>query len=169
LSSWTRTRSNIPLCDVGTLDDDNNGTLPNSVSCTTIPGSYQVSQSVADGYLRQVSCTDPDGGSSTTISFANIDLDAGETVTCVFKNTRGSSVPVVALASPTATPTARPSATAVPTQTQAPSGAVAAIQPPSTGDGGVDEGGMLPASLLLGLFAATLMTGIVALVLRKRP
>ena len=52
-------------------------------------GNYQVSESVPAGWsLDGISCTDPDGGSSTDASTATIDLDLNETVTCTFSNSQ---------------------------------------------------------------------------------
>jgi hypothetical protein len=78
----------IPGCTIGTLDDDLASGTPDSVTCTGVPpGDYVVTESSSTSYLLfDISCTDPDGQTSTSGSSAFIDLDAGETVHCVFKN-----------------------------------------------------------------------------------
>ncbi|HXG75484.1 MAG TPA: hypothetical protein VNJ53_02850 [Gaiellaceae bacterium] len=77
------------------------GLSPSSFSITTssgsgsqsfpgiAPGSYTVTESgPPSGWnFTSVTCEDEDNGSSTTGQTANIDLDAGETVTCTFTNT----------------------------------------------------------------------------------
>jgi large repetitive protein len=73
------------------LDDDADGTLPNGVTFTGLAaGSYSVAQAAppASWPLAVLACNDPDNGSSTVpgTRLANIDLDAGETVTCTFTN-----------------------------------------------------------------------------------
>jgi Tol biopolymer transport system component len=45
-------------------------------------------QDLVVGWQRSLSCTDPDGGSSTTGLTATIDLDPGETVTCRYTHTK---------------------------------------------------------------------------------
>ncbi len=62
------------------------------------PGTYAVAEILPAGWkLSQVTCVDPDGGSSFNLatSSASIDLDAGENVTCTFLNTRQASVTIV--------------------------------------------------------------------------
>jgi hypothetical protein len=39
------------------------------------------------GWAISISCSDPDNGSTGSGGTANIDVDAGETVTCTFTNT----------------------------------------------------------------------------------
>jgi len=57
---------------------------------TLAPGSYSIRelQNVPFFYLSDISCNDPDGGTSTSVSNATavIDLDAGENITCTFTN-----------------------------------------------------------------------------------
>ncbi len=62
------------------------------------PGSYAVTENLPPGWkLSQITCVDPDGGSSFDLatSSASIDLDAGEHVTCTFLNTAQGSVTIV--------------------------------------------------------------------------
>ena len=76
------------------LDDDGDSGLnfPNSYELVYAAGSYTaVQDGVPLGWeLTGLSCTDPDGGSSTNLStrVATIDLDAGETVTCTYTETK---------------------------------------------------------------------------------
>ncbi len=55
------------------------------------PGSYTVRELQNNAYfaLTDITCNDPDGGTSVNISSATavIDLDAGENITCTFTNT----------------------------------------------------------------------------------
>jgi hypothetical protein len=62
------------------------------------PGTYNVAEALPAGWeLSQITCIDPDGGSTFTLatSSASIDLDAGEHVTCTFLNTAQGSVTIV--------------------------------------------------------------------------
>jgi len=75
------------------LDDDADGTLPNTQTYSNVsPGSYSVTESAVVGYITPLSCVAPDGGSSTTAHTATIDLAAGETVTCTFNNLKSSTL-----------------------------------------------------------------------------
>jgi hypothetical protein len=70
------------------LDDDSDGTLSNTKTFPNVaPGSYTCTESNEIGWQISISCNDPDGGTTTSPPSANIDLDAGETVTCTFTNT----------------------------------------------------------------------------------
>lgn len=78
------------------LDDDGDGTLPNSRTFTNLlSGTYAVTEGTlpAGWTLTDLNCTDPNGGTSTNISSAtaNIQLSEGETVTCTYVNTRALS------------------------------------------------------------------------------
>jgi Regulator of chromosome condensation (RCC1) repeat len=76
--------------------------------------------------LSGLTCVDPDGGSDVDLSArkATIDLDAGETVTCVFTNTRAL----------TPTPTNTPTASATPTATSTPRPTPTPCGPDGDGD-----------------------------------
>lgn len=79
------------------LDDDADGTLPNNKTFPDVPpGSYTCTETNEVGWSTTISCSDPDNGSTGSGGTANIDLDAGETVTCTFTNTfvPGDPVPV---------------------------------------------------------------------------
>ena len=165
----------LPICDIGTLDDDDSASTPNSVTCVEPAGTYFVTQGFTPGYvLTSIECADADGGTTVSGSTANIDLADGETVRCVFHNQPEPFFPdpVVSTPMPTSTPTPSPTATTqpAPAQTESPTGGVAGIQPPSTGDGGLlseDQGGR---HLLGGvvLMSALLFSGLGLSVGRRR-
>jgi len=55
-------------------------------------GSYQVSEVVPAGWsLDDIDCIDPDGGTTTALPTATIDLDLNETVTCTFSNSQNAA------------------------------------------------------------------------------
>ncbi|MCC6856789.1 MAG: hypothetical protein IT189_12115, partial [Microbacteriaceae bacterium] len=73
------------------LDDDSNGTLPNSRSYTVAPGAYSVTEQPTAGWdLTGLTCVDPTSNSSgNTVSFmVMINVANGETVMCTFTNTK---------------------------------------------------------------------------------
>ncbi len=83
------------------LDDDAEPTLGSSQTfADQNAGSYTFRQDAlpAGWELSALTCTDPDGGSSTNLATATaqIDLDAGETVTCTFTNREQDTAPPVA-------------------------------------------------------------------------
>ena len=65
-------------------------------------GSYTVTETGETGWtLDSIVCVDPDNGSSTAGATATIDLDAGETVTCTFNNSRDTgTITIVKEATP---------------------------------------------------------------------
>ena len=70
------------------LDDDADGTLPNTQTYTNVAtGTYTVTEAAVAGYTTTVSCVDPSGGTTTTSSTASINIALGETVTCTFSST----------------------------------------------------------------------------------
>src|SRR5207302_276482 len=78
------------------LDDDSDGTLSNTQTLGNVtPGAgYSVSETVPSGWDQTgASCSD---GSPPS----NIDLAAGETVTCTFTNTKRAQLTVVKDAQP---------------------------------------------------------------------
>ncbi|HSR68861.1 MAG TPA: Ig-like domain-containing protein [Acidobacteriota bacterium] len=84
------------------LDDDADGTLSNTQTFLDIvPGSYTVSEAAAAGFdLTSLSCVDSDGGGTASsgdpgTGVATINLDAGETVTCTFTNTKLGTINIV--------------------------------------------------------------------------
>jgi len=64
-----------------------------------LPGSYSVQETLPTGWdLTSIQCNDPTRDSGTSASLgntANINLAAGETVTCTFNNTQRGSVTIV--------------------------------------------------------------------------
>lgn len=73
------------------LDDDSDGALSNTVTFTGVAaGTYTVTElgPPVGWTLTELVCDDPDSGSVVSLGerTATIDLDAGETVTCTFKN-----------------------------------------------------------------------------------
>jgi CSLREA domain-containing protein len=74
------------------LDDDADGTLPNTRTFTNLnPGSFTVTEAAVAGWnLTNLVCVDPDSGSRTSLGTrtATIDLDPGETITCTFTNSK---------------------------------------------------------------------------------
>jgi uncharacterized protein YegL len=78
------------------LDDDADGTLSNTKTFPNVPtGSYQCTEQNEGGYQTTISCSDPDGGTTTSPMTAEIDLDQAETVTCTFTNTFSPGPPAV--------------------------------------------------------------------------
>ncbi|TFH66227.1 MAG: DUF946 domain-containing protein, partial [Gemmatimonadales bacterium] len=74
------------------LDDDTTGTLANTETFSYLtPGSYSLIEGEAVGWsLTDLACVDPDGESTVDLGprTAAIDLDADETVTCTYTNSR---------------------------------------------------------------------------------
>jgi hypothetical protein len=136
---------NIPDCTIGTLDDDNDGATPNTVTCLNVPaGEYQVTENNPSPYtLTDISCDDADSDGDVASRTAYIDLSPGETVRCVFNNVppvtvtpTSTTTTATATATPTKTPiVVIPQVTATPTKTPIVGGG--AIQAPSAGDGGL--------------------------------
>ena len=63
-----------------------------------VPGSYSVAESATAGWdLSQLTCVDPDGGTTVDLAAgtASLDVDPGEEVTCTFVNTAQGSVTIV--------------------------------------------------------------------------
>jgi hypothetical protein len=70
------------------LDDDSNPTLSNMRTFLDVPaGSYTVTEMTVPSIpLLSIICADPTGDSGRAGNSADIELDAGETVTCTFIN-----------------------------------------------------------------------------------
>ncbi|MCB9100132.1 MAG: hypothetical protein H6632_11360 [Anaerolineales bacterium] len=85
-----------------TLIDNGNPFSSTLTRLNLSPGSYSVTEGAVSGWnLTGLSCTDPDSGSSTAGSTATIDLDSGESITCVFTNTStASSITIIKDATP---------------------------------------------------------------------
>jgi len=81
---------NCTLLGPFTLDDDGGNGNPLDDTKTFLgvaPGNYDCAESQVSGWLIQISCNDPDGGTTTSSPTAHIDVDGGETVECTFTNT----------------------------------------------------------------------------------
>ena len=78
------------------LDDDGNGTLPTTFVSNSSPGSYTVTEAAVSGWdLTSIICTgDTDLGNTYSSTSVTIDLDAGESQTCTFTNTKRGSIVV---------------------------------------------------------------------------
>jgi hypothetical protein len=73
---------------VFSLDDDSDPTLSNTKNFpNVVPGPYNCTEAIEPGWSITITCNDPDGGTTTSYDTATIDVDAGEHVTCTFKNT----------------------------------------------------------------------------------
>ncbi len=73
-----------------TLDNDPDSDAPDRRTFTDLQGgSYTITETVPDGWSAEgIECADPGGGTTTSIADARavIDLAAGETVLCTFRN-----------------------------------------------------------------------------------
>jgi hypothetical protein len=72
------------------LDDDgaNGNPLDSTKTFNGVtPGNYDCAESQVSGWLIQISCNDPDSGTTIEPPTAHIDVDGGETVNCTFTNT----------------------------------------------------------------------------------
>ncbi|WP_337731938.1 MULTISPECIES: right-handed parallel beta-helix repeat-containing protein [unclassified Pseudoxanthomonas] len=78
------------------LDDDADATLPNIHTFTDLAtGSYTVTETTVAGWtLTNLVCVDPDSGSTVNVGTgaATLDLDAGETITCTYTNSKQATV-----------------------------------------------------------------------------
>jgi len=81
------------------LDDDTDGTLPNSQTFSNLtPGVYVITEAALSGWrLTDLVVSDPDNGSSVDLASrtATIDVDPGEAITVTFTNTKGASITVI--------------------------------------------------------------------------
>ncbi|MEM7358797.1 MAG: thrombospondin type 3 repeat-containing protein [Pseudomonadota bacterium] len=68
------------------LDDDADGTLPNSQTFSLPVGNYTVTQTAVPGFFTEVACNDPDENSSVNGLTAEVTVDLN-TVVCTFTNT----------------------------------------------------------------------------------
>ena len=129
------------------------------------PATYKFSENAVDGWeLVDVNCSN-DALVTYGIGFVSINLQAGEGVTCVFRNdhitvtTAGGSlaVPTQTHASPPTTP---------PSSTPPPTSGVGGITPPSTGDAGLLAGNSTP--WFLGVLSVLAGSAIAWLALTRR-
>ena len=62
-------------------------TYPNTQTFANLtPGPYTAKENIPPGWVLSIVCQDPDGGTTAASYYADIDLDAGETITCTFTN-----------------------------------------------------------------------------------
>lgn len=120
-----------------TLEDDNSGNNQDVWTAELEPGSYEFIEDVAEGYeLWDVDCS----GGNVDIDLngpvhLTVDLDAGDDVTCRFRN---DAVPVEPTIAPTLAPIPTPALIFVPGPERVVEVEVPArISPPSTGDAGL--------------------------------
>lgn len=90
------------ITDIGfNLTDD--GVNPNSIDFLDVtPGSYTVTEDGESGWtLDDITCDDANSTGNTGTGAATIDLDAGETITCTFTNSRDTgTIKIVKAATP---------------------------------------------------------------------
>ena len=82
------------------LDDDASGPLSNmQIFAGVTVGSYTVTEAAVAGFATTTVCIDPDNGSSpstsTATNVATIDVDAGETITCTYTNTKLGTINII--------------------------------------------------------------------------
>ena len=86
------------LSDTFTFTGDVPGDIADGgeLSQSLQPGSYSVAESAADGFtLTDISCSgDTNSQINYNASSVDIDLAAGEVITCVFTNTQGGSITI---------------------------------------------------------------------------
>ena len=73
------------------LDDDSDPVRPRQLVFEKLPGRYKVTEAAASGWaLEAITCADSDNGTTVRWPFrtATVDLDAGQAVTCTFRNKR---------------------------------------------------------------------------------
>ena len=105
------------------LDDDADGTLPNSQTFSVVPGFWTATElNIPSGWsLTNLVCVDPT--SNTTVNLANARADIrvapSETVTCTYTDTKAAD-PSTATPTPTDTPTNTPTDTPTNTPTDTP-------------------------------------------------
>ncbi len=81
-----------------------------------MPGSYTLNETVPAGWdFTSVVCTDPDGGTTANGSAVTLDVDALETITCTYTNTKRAQLTVAKVTKPgsgTGQPRTRPTPSA---------------------------------------------------------
>lgn len=81
--------------DLGGFSIVTSGNTGSSTFLDVDAGSYDVTESAEAGWdFTNLTCDDPDTGSSVNGTTATIDLDAEETVTCTYTNTERGSITV---------------------------------------------------------------------------
>jgi hypothetical protein len=106
------------------LDDDGDPTLSNQITFTNVdPGTHFVreDQDPTGWDLTDITCDDNDSVPLLANREVAIVVDANETITCTFTNTKDGQSTNTPTNTPTATPTLTPTHTATPTVTATPS------------------------------------------------
>jgi len=84
------------------------GSSPPKAFADVAPGSYTVTEILPAGWdLTDLECNDPDGGTSWDVAtgIVTMDVDAGETIDCVYQNTRHGTLIVEKQTLPDGDPT----------------------------------------------------------------
>jgi len=77
-----------PASDSFVLDDDDDATVSNTKTISNLAvGTYTLVET-APGYTTEIVCVDPDSGTTTAGATATIDLDAAESISCTYTNTK---------------------------------------------------------------------------------
>ncbi len=83
----------------GTLSDDE------QAEQEVVPGSYESTETVPAGWeLTDITCDDADSTGDTDAATASFEVEAGETVTCVFTNTKSGRIIIVKRTTPATDP-----------------------------------------------------------------
>ena len=87
---YTATGTGLP----GSFQITTSGGSGSQTFASLVPGSYTVTESAPpSGWdFTSLVCVDPDGGTTVVGQTATIDLDAGETVTCTYTNTKRGTI-----------------------------------------------------------------------------
>ncbi len=98
-------KQTLPDGDTATFDftGDISGTLGDgdTVSLSVTPGTYTSTETVPVGWdLTSIACDDGDSSGDTMTATATFEVAAGETVTCVFTNTKRGTITIVKAATP---------------------------------------------------------------------
>ena len=92
---------------LGSFTITTSGGTGSQVFDNVVPGVYAVTEGTlpAGWDFVGVVCVDPDGGTTTSGATANIDVDAGETVTCTYTNRKRGRIAVRKITDPNPDPT----------------------------------------------------------------
>ena len=72
-----------------------------AVALDVVPGSYTLNETVPAGWdFTSVVCIDPDGGTTANGSAVTLDVDALETITCTYTNTKRAQLTVAKVTKP---------------------------------------------------------------------
>ena len=84
-----------PDGNTGTTTQLSNGEMDMSV--LLVPGTYNVDETglPSNWDISDITCVDASGGTTTTATGADVDLAAGDTVTCTFENTLNGGITII--------------------------------------------------------------------------